>query len=56
MPKIIQYTYSTPHKVSQKYIGLHNISFETLRNVAKPYQKSKRNVIPSLGYIVNTKG
>jgi len=34
MLKTIQYTCNTPHKVSNKYIGLHNISFETWRNIA----------------------
>jgi hypothetical protein len=29
MTKTTQYIYNTSHKVSQKYIGLHNISFET---------------------------
>jgi hypothetical protein len=33
MSKIIQYTCNTFHKVSQKYIGLHNISFEIWRNI-----------------------
>jgi hypothetical protein len=34
MPKTTQYTYNTLHAVSQKYIGLHNISFETWKNIA----------------------
>ncbi len=34
MPKTIQYTYNTPHMVSQKYIGLHNIPFETWKSIA----------------------
>jgi len=35
MAKTTQYIYNTPFKLSQKYIGLHNISFETWRG---PYQ------------------
>jgi hypothetical protein len=38
MPKTIQYTCNTPSRVSQKYIGLHNISFETWKGIAQPYQ------------------
>jgi hypothetical protein len=34
MPKTTQYTYNTPHKVFQKYIKLHNISFETWKSIA----------------------
>jgi hypothetical protein len=34
MHKTIQYTYNTPCRVSQKYIGMHNISFETWRGIA----------------------
>ncbi len=34
MPKTTQYTHITPHMVSQKYIGLHNISFKMWRSIA----------------------
>jgi hypothetical protein len=34
VPKTIQYTYNTLHRVSHKYIGLHNISIETSRGIA----------------------
>ncbi len=43
MPNTIQYTYNTPLKVSHKYIGLHNISFDTwrvLRSPTKTYKKT----------------
>jgi hypothetical protein len=33
-PKTTQYTYSTPRNVSYKYIGLHNIYFETWMSIA----------------------
>jgi hypothetical protein len=38
MPKTTPYTWSTFRRVSQKYITLHNISFETWRGIAWPYQ------------------
>jgi hypothetical protein len=56
VPKPTQYTCSTPRNVSHKYIGFHNISFETWRSIGEPYQKLRRNVIPSLGYTINTMG
>jgi hypothetical protein len=34
MAKIIQYICNTLHKVSQKYIGLHNISFEIWKGIS----------------------
>jgi hypothetical protein len=34
MPKTIQYICNTLHMVSYKYIKLHNISFETWKNIA----------------------
>jgi hypothetical protein len=33
MPKITQYTYNTPRKVPQKYIGLHKIYFDTWKGI-----------------------
>jgi hypothetical protein len=33
MPKITQYTYDTLLDVSQKYIGLINISFDMWQNI-----------------------
>jgi hypothetical protein len=34
VPKTVQYTCNTLHRVSQKYIGFHNIFFETLKGIA----------------------
>jgi hypothetical protein len=34
MAKIIQYIYNTLHRVSRKYIGLHNIYFETWKGIS----------------------
>jgi hypothetical protein len=34
MAKTIQYTYNTPLKLSHKYIGFHNIYFETWRDIS----------------------
>jgi hypothetical protein len=34
MPKTTQYTYNTFRKVSQKYIGFHNIFFEIWKSIA----------------------
>ncbi len=33
MAKTIKYICNTPHKVSHKYIGLHNIYFEIWRGI-----------------------
>jgi len=33
MPKTIQNTYNTPLEVSQKYIGFHNIFFDTWQSI-----------------------
>jgi hypothetical protein len=56
MPKTTQYTYDTPHRVSQKYIGLHNIYFLNLKKYCITLPKPRKNAIPSLAYIVNTMG
>jgi len=56
MPKITQYTCNTPHKVSQKYIRFYNISFETWKNIALPYQNLKKLALSSLGYIIKAMG
>ncbi len=34
MAKTIQYTYNTFLKLSHKYIGLHNIYFETCKGIS----------------------
>jgi hypothetical protein len=34
MFKTTQYTYNTPYKLSHKYIGLHNIFFQTWKGNA----------------------
>jgi hypothetical protein len=34
MAKTIQYIYNTLHMVSHKYIGFHNIFFETWRGIS----------------------
>jgi hypothetical protein len=33
MPKKTQWRCNTPFKVSQKYIGFHNISFDTWKGI-----------------------
>jgi hypothetical protein len=43
MPKTTQYTYNTPHKVSQKYIGLHKKKFksgEITHSLNKTYKET----------------
>jgi hypothetical protein len=42
MAKTIQYICITPRRVSHKYIGLHNISFETLKVIVLPHQNIER--------------
>ncbi len=38
MAKTIQYTYNTFFKLFEKYIGFHNIFFQTWRGIALPCQ------------------
>jgi hypothetical protein len=46
MAKTIQYIHNTLHKVSKKYIGLHNISFETWKGISYPYQNLQAKQYP----------